>query len=82
MISLSQKVSLIVAAGLMLSIGVGVGTFGFSRSAQAGPSSFVQTGTLDMPGPSGPVSRFEDKETGIVCYLFARSQVTLGCAKK
>ena len=92
---LNRFVTLSTTAIASLNIGVAVGSnFSFPSANAVTPSanpastspnpvstSFVQTGSLSLPG-RGSATRIVDNEYGIVCYMSAKSGSPLGCAKR
>ena len=89
----NRSITLSATAIVSLGIGIAVGsTFSFPSANAVTPSantpgagtvatSFVQTGSLSLPG-GGTATRIVDNEYGIVCYTSAKSGAALGCAKR
>ena len=82
---LSTNRSVIFAVGAAAGVVVGLfaGRSPVIPEAHAATGSFVQTGQLSITGISEfrVVNRYEDKETGIVCYSES-SGMGFTCAQK
>jgi hypothetical protein len=68
----------IVSLGIGIFIGKGISL----PSARAASTSFVFTGSLDVPGINQKIDRIEDKDTGAVCYYFPKGLVFSCVSKK
>jgi hypothetical protein len=87
---LNRAVPLSVATIIGVIVGIAIATtFSFPSANAAPQSGFVLTGVLSIPGSEllagdrrgAPVNRIEDKEAGVICYMWEKGFV-LGCVKK
>lgn len=77
----SNRAITLSAAVISLSIGIAVGSaFSFPNANAASQSNFELTGTLSVPGVGNPLKRIEDKEEGVICYMFPSGMFS--CVKK